>query len=62
MGVRRASVGRACRQLERQGLIAYGRARLTVVNRAALENFACPCYRIVKSEFERLLPEHVSRG
>jgi hypothetical protein len=36
-------------------MIRYGRGRITIVDREALEATACDCYRVVKARFERLL-------
>jgi CRP-like cAMP-binding protein len=56
-GVRREGVTEAAGQLQRLGLIHYSRGRIRVLNRAGLENMACECYRVVKKEFDRLLPQ-----
>ena len=55
LGVRRASVSEVCSLLQKAGLISYGRGSITILNRQALENTSCPCYAIVKAEFNRLL-------
>jgi CRP-like cAMP-binding protein len=55
LGVRRASVVEAARQLQRAGLIQYQRGTVTIRNRERLEAAACPCYRIVRDEYDRLL-------
>jgi CRP-like cAMP-binding protein len=55
LGVRRASVVEAARQLQRSGMIHYHRGMVTIRNRDRLENAACPCYQIVRREYERLL-------
>lgn len=55
LGVRRASVTTAAGTLQRAGLIAYRRGKVTVLDRAGLEAAACECYRVVQSEFARLL-------
>jgi hypothetical protein len=44
LGVRRVGVTVAASNLQRQGLIAYQRGELTVVDRAGLEMAACSCY------------------
>jgi CRP-like cAMP-binding protein len=44
LGVRRVGVTVAAGALQRGGLIHYHRGELTVLNRAALEAAACPCY------------------
>jgi len=55
LGVRRASVSEVCNLLQKAGLITYSRGSITILNRQALENTSCPCYAIVKAEFNRLL-------
>jgi CRP-like cAMP-binding protein len=57
LGVRRESVSEAAARLQSQGLIKYIRGRITVLNRAGLEQASCECYAVVKNEFNRLLPE-----
>jgi hypothetical protein len=42
-------------------LIEYTRGRITVLDRTGLEARACECYAVVKKEFERLLPEAITR-
>ena len=56
LGVRREGVTEAAGKLQDAGLIKYHRGRITVIDRAALEARACECYRVVKTEFDRLLP------
>lgn len=57
LGVRREGVTEAAGNVQKAGLIAYRRGRITVLDRAGLEARACECYAVVKKEFERLLPE-----
>ncbi|WP_291010524.1 Crp/Fnr family transcriptional regulator [Hydrogenophaga sp.] len=57
LGVRRESVTAASRKLQELGLIRYSRGRISVLDRPGLERRACECYRVVKSEYDRLLPE-----
>jgi CRP-like cAMP-binding protein len=57
LGVRREGVTEAAGNLQKAGLIAYRRGRITVLDRAGLEARACECYAVVKKEFDRLLPE-----
>ena len=57
LGVRRESVTEAAISLQHAGLISYRRGRITVLNRAGLEVRSCECYRVVKTEYDRLLPE-----
>ena len=56
LGVRREGVSVAAHQLQESGLIRYNRGRITIVDRAGLESEVCECYRVVKSECDRLLP------
>jgi CRP-like cAMP-binding protein len=57
LGVRREGVTGAAGKLQEAGLIHYSRGRITVTDRLGLEAQACECYRVVKKEFDRLLPE-----
>ena len=56
LGVRRASVTVAAGALQHAGLISYSRGRVTILDRDGLENAACECYGIIRSEWDRLLP------
>jgi CRP-like cAMP-binding protein len=62
LGVRREGVTEAAGKLQDAGLIHYSRGRITVVDRPGLEARACECYKVVKKEFDRLLPNLVSQG
>jgi CRP-like cAMP-binding protein len=55
LGTRRATVSGAASALQTEGLIQYHRGRIRIVDRPALEEFACECYEAVKAEFDRLL-------
>jgi Mn-dependent DtxR family transcriptional regulator len=57
LGVRREGVTEAALKLQRAGLIRYTRGRITVVNRPGLEKRTCECYAVVKTEYQRLLPD-----
>jgi CRP-like cAMP-binding protein len=56
LGVRRESITAAAGKLQTAGLIQYRRGRITVLNRAALEERVCECYATVKAELDRLVP------
>ena len=56
LGVRREGVTDAAGKLQKLGVIEYTRGRITVLDRSALENLTCECYKIVKEETDRLLP------
>jgi len=55
LGVRREGVTEAAGKLQRLGIIEYSRGRIHVKNRQELERITCGCYRLVKTETERLL-------
>lgn len=55
LGVRREGVTLAARQLKDRGLISYVRGTITLLDRAGLEATVCECYRVVKTEYDRLL-------
>jgi CRP-like cAMP-binding protein len=55
MGVRRATVNPVLGELKKKGLISYVRGRMTIKNRTGLEDSACVCYRLIRSEYDRLV-------
>ena len=55
LGVRREGVTEAAGRLQQQGLIAYNRGHIRVLDRPALERQSCECYEVVKRETDRLL-------
>jgi CRP-like cAMP-binding protein len=60
LGVHRSTVIRVAKTLQDQGLISYGRGRVTIRNRAALEKTSCECYRAVVRHFKRIALEATS--
>ena len=54
LGVRRAGVSEAAAKLQEQNLIRYNRGNVLILDRESLEACACECYRVVKTEYERL--------
>ena len=58
LGVRREGVTEAAGKLQERGAIQYSRGRITILSRAMLEELACECYSVVKSESDRLLRNH----
>jgi len=57
LGVRREGITEAAGKLLHAGLISYRRGHITVLDRSGLEKRACECYQVVKTEFDRLLPD-----
>ena len=60
LGVRREGVTEAAGKLQAEGLIRYSRGRISVIDRPQLEARVCECYAVVKKEYDRLFPEHVT--
>jgi CRP-like cAMP-binding protein len=60
LGVRREGVTEAALKLQKSELISYSRGRITVLDRAGLEQRTCECYAVVKKEYDRLLPSNVA--
>jgi CRP-like cAMP-binding protein len=54
LGARRPTVTLVAGTPPRAGLIAYTRGRVKVLDRAALEATACPCYAVIRAHFDRL--------
>jgi CRP-like cAMP-binding protein len=57
LGVRREGVTEAAQKLQNLGVIDYKRGHIQVLDRAGLEKCTCECYAVVKTEYERLLPD-----
>ncbi|MBT9462408.1 MAG: Crp/Fnr family transcriptional regulator [Hydrogenophaga sp.] len=57
LGVRREGVTEAALKLQAAGLIRYARGHIAVLDRPGLEHRTCECYRVVKKEYDRLLPD-----
>jgi Mn-dependent DtxR family transcriptional regulator len=57
LGVRREGVTEAAQRLQSLGMIDYKRGHIQVLDRAGLEQRTCECYAVVKTEYERLLPD-----
>ncbi|RFF30677.1 Crp/Fnr family transcriptional regulator [Wenzhouxiangella sediminis] len=54
LGVRREGVTEAAGKLQKLGVIRYQRGHITVLDRKRLEALCCECYRVVKTETDRL--------
>lgn len=57
LGVRREGVTEAALKLQAAGLIRYKRGHIWVLDRPGLEEHSCECYRVVKKEYDRLIPD-----
>ena len=55
LGVRRAGVSTAAASLQKKGFIEYRRGHVRIVDRKALEDFACECYPIVAEKFDEAM-------
>jgi len=51
-------LGRDGRTLQNAGVIEYGRGRITVLDREALEDESCECYRVITEEYRRLVTDN----
>ena len=60
LGVRREGVTEAALKLQAAGLIRYARGHIAVLDRPGLEHRTCECYRVVKKEYDRLLPDLIA--
>ena len=61
LGVRRPGVTIAMRALRETGFVNYRRGSVRIVDREGLEGVSCECYRVVRGQFERLLPSDATR-
>ncbi|UAJ12287.1 Crp/Fnr family transcriptional regulator [Glacieibacterium megasporae] len=62
LGTRRAGVTRALQGIEVAGLIERLRGRITVIDRAGLEQLAGSCYGYAESEYGRVIGQTRRRG
>lgn len=53
LGANRATVSLTAGIFQQAGLIRYARGIVTILNREGLEQIACECYGVVKTEFDR---------
>ena len=57
LGVRRAGITEAARNLQQAGIIRYVRGRISVLDRPRLEERVCECYALLKKETDRLFSD-----
>lgn len=55
LGVRREGVTAAAGKLQKNGMISYRRGRISIIDRAGLEDRACECYGIIRGEYDRIM-------
>jgi CRP-like cAMP-binding protein len=55
LGVQRTTVNAVARVLQEQGLIAYRRGAIQVIDRAGLHRVSCDCYAAVEDHFQAVL-------
>ena len=60
LGVRREGVTESALKLQKDGLIQYARGRIEVLDRTGIEERCCECYQVVKTEYDRLLPDRLA--
>ena len=55
LGVRRTSVTLIAHTLQKTGLIRYTRGKIEILDRAGVEECACECYEVLRSEIDKAL-------
>lgn len=55
LGTERPSVTNAARPLMEQGIISYKRGHMQILDRKALEHYACECYQFTRKQFKTIL-------
>jgi CRP-like cAMP-binding protein len=56
LGVQRTSVSLTAHALQEAGLIEYVRGRITILDRAGIEECACECYSVIRSQTNTAIP------
>lgn len=60
LGVYRPSVSLVARTYQQAGLIKYNRGRITILDRAGLEDACCECYAVVRKRFKQAIGRSMS--
>ena len=60
LGARRTTVTMVAGSLQRSGLIEYRRGRVSIIDRASLQDAACDCYPIIKQLYASLYSTSIS--
>jgi len=55
LGERRVAVSKAEASLRDRGIIAYSRGTVRILDRPRLEASACPCYRVIRTVYDKML-------
>lgn len=55
LGVQRTTVNAVIKELSSEGLLATGRGKLTVIDRAGLKRRACECYQRLEDHFDAVI-------
>lgn len=55
LDVHRPRVSVAAAMLQKAGLINHSRSSIRITERKGLEAISCPCYKLIKAEYDRLL-------
>jgi CRP-like cAMP-binding protein len=61
LGVRREGITLAAQKLAKRKLIKNVRGTILIIDRQGLEEAVCECYKVVNSEYNRLLGRGISR-
>jgi CRP-like cAMP-binding protein len=61
LGSRRATVTLSAGLLQAAGLIRYHRGQVTILDREGLEGVSCECYRVIKTELDRVVARAAAR-
>ena len=56
-GVRREGVTESAPKLQKAEPIRYTRGRIEVLDHVGIEPRSCECYEVVKTKYDRLLPD-----
>lgn len=54
LGVHRPSVSIVAENFQQKGIISYYRGRISILDRAGLEQHACECYGMLKAQMQRM--------
>jgi CRP-like cAMP-binding protein len=55
LGVRRNTVSVEAHAVQEAGLIRYSRGHIKILNRDGLEDCACECYSVIRTETDKLM-------